>query len=259
MAPAEPLPTFLIIGAQKSGTHWLRFNLGLHPDVFSANGEIWFFNNRDRYNDLGVDWYRSQFEGWAGEPIVGESTSGYLFWRHHPATVADRIKEVVPQVRLLAILRNPIDRAQSALVHHIEMGALPRDADLLQLVRATPPEHEPLGIISGGWYAASLEPYLRLFGEQVLVLLHDDISIDPRAFYAEATRHVGASPGFVPTGLEQVRHSHQEGPSAEPSRQPLTASQRSELYSYFAEDVARLEAMIGRDLSRWAPHRDESA
>ena len=66
-----PLPTFLIIGAQKSATRWLRFNLGLHPDVYVAPSEIEFFNNRNRYNDLGVSWYRAQFEGSAGEPIVG--------------------------------------------------------------------------------------------------------------------------------------------------------------------------------------------
>jgi hypothetical protein len=49
MEPAAlPLPTFLIIGAQKSATRWLRLNLGLHPAVFAASREIEFFNNRDR-------------------------------------------------------------------------------------------------------------------------------------------------------------------------------------------------------------------
>ena len=81
---APPLPTFLIIGAQKSATRWLRLNLGLHPAVFTASREIEFFNNRDRYEDQGASWYREQFEGWDGEAIVGEATPGYMFWRHHP-------------------------------------------------------------------------------------------------------------------------------------------------------------------------------
>ena len=51
---APPLPTFLIIGAQKSATRWLRLNLGLHPDVFTARGELEFFNNGDRYRAEGV-------------------------------------------------------------------------------------------------------------------------------------------------------------------------------------------------------------
>src|SRR3954468_2992808 len=93
MEQLAPLPTFLIIGAQKSATRWLRLNLGLHPAVFTAAREIEFFNNGDRYRELGTDWYREQFEGWDGEAIVGEATPGYLFWRHRPAMVSERIAE----------------------------------------------------------------------------------------------------------------------------------------------------------------------
>ena len=143
---APPLPTFLIIGAQKSATRWLRLNLGLHPSVFTASRELEFFNNRERYQDLGTSWYRDQFEGWAGEAIVGEATPGYMFWRHHPEVVAERIQETLPDVRLIATLRNPIDRAQSAMVHHIEGGTLPPDSVLIDLVRATPPERDRLGM-----------------------------------------------------------------------------------------------------------------
>src|ERR1700722_14569247 len=155
-SPAPPLPTFLIIGAQKSATRWLRLNLGLHPAVFAASREIEFFNNRDRFQQQGIAWYREQFEGWNGEGIVGEATPGYMFWRHHPDVVAGRIDETLPGVRLIATLRNPIDRAQSALVHHIEYKTLPPDAVLLEHVRATPPEKDKLGIIVGGLYGASL-------------------------------------------------------------------------------------------------------
>src|SRR5207249_6307749 len=121
---ALPLPTFLIIGAQKGATRWLRFNLGLHPDVYAAPTELSFFNNRTRFVDLGVSWYRKEFEGWTGEPVVGEATPGYMFWRHQPRVCCERIREVVPAVRLIAILRNPIDRAQSAMIHHIASSGL---------------------------------------------------------------------------------------------------------------------------------------
>src|SRR5262245_20093922 len=145
-----PLPTFLIIGAQKSATRWLRLNLGLHLDVYTQPREVEFFNSADRFDDLGVEWYRAQFDGWRGEPFVGEATPGYMFWRHGAQTVADRIRRVVPEVRLIAILRNPVDRAQSALVHHIEFEALPPDTDLLEYVRSVRPERDRLGIIAGG-------------------------------------------------------------------------------------------------------------
>ena len=248
-----PLPTFLIIGAQKSATRWLRLNLGLHPDVFAARAEIEFFNNGNVYRDQGPAWYREQFEGWNGEAIVGEATPGYMFWRHRPAVVAERIEETVPDVRLLATLRNPIDRAQSAMVHHIENGSLPADSVLVDVVKQTPPDRDQLGIIAGGWYAASLEPYRERFGDRLLILLHDDIDDDPRGAYDSALVHVGASPDFIPAELERVRFSYQEKPSPEPGRQPLTLEQRREIWQYFADDVTKLEKMLGRDLSLWEP------
>ncbi|HTK17261.1 MAG TPA: sulfotransferase domain-containing protein [Acidimicrobiia bacterium] len=253
MEPLAPLPTFLIIGAQKSATRWLRLNLGLHPDVFAARTELEFFNNGNQFRDGGTAWYREQFEGWNGESIVGEATPGYMFWRHRPAVVAERIEQTVPDVRLLATLRNPIDRAQSAMVHHIELGSLPADSTLVDVVKQTPPDRDRLGIIAGGWYAASLEPYRERFGDHLLILVHDDIDDDPRGAYDAALVHVGAEPDFVPPELERVRFSYQQEPSSEPGRRPLTLEQRREIWEYFADDVAKLEKMLARDLSLWEP------
>ena len=249
-----PLPTFLIIGAQKCATRWLRFNLGLHPDVYAASTELSFFNNGHRIRNLEIVGYREQFEGWAGEPIVGEATPGYMFWKHHPDRCSKRMHKVVPKARLIAILRNPIDRAQSAMVHHIEMGGLPGDSVLVDLVKQTPPERDKLGIIAGGWYAASLEPYRERFGDRLLVVLHDDVDDDPRGVYDTALVHIGAAPDFVPPEFERVRFSHQVRPSTEPGRRPLTLDERRELWDYFAADVEKLEQMIGRDLSLWDPN-----
>jgi len=102
-SPEPPLPSFLIIGAQKSATRWLRYNLGLHPEIFTPRYELKFFNS-PIYHELGVEWYRAQFKGWTGEPIVGEATPSYMIWKHTPGRVARRIRETVPEVRLIAIL-----------------------------------------------------------------------------------------------------------------------------------------------------------
>ena len=249
-----PLPTFLIIGAQKCATRWLRFNLGLHPDVYVASSELSFFNNGPRFADLGISWYREQFEGWTGEPVVGEATPGYMFWRHRPSICSDRIREVLPDARLIAILRNPIDRAQSAMNHHIASSGLAKDSDLLDLVERTTPERDRLGLISGGWYAASLEPYRAAFGDQLLVLVHDDIDDDPHALYRRAADHIGAARAFIPPDLGEVRFSYRQRPGIDRNGvSPLTIEQRRKLYEYFADDVAQLEKMLGRDLSRWDP------
>jgi Sulfotransferase domain len=249
-----PLPTFLIIGAQKSATRWLRHNLGAHPDIFTARYELGFFNSPKRYELLGVDWYRRQFDGWNGERIVGEATPGYMMWRHEPQAVAERMKRTIPDVRLMAVLRNPVDRANSAMVHHIKYERLHPRSSLLDLSRKKPPEDDKLGLVTGGWYAASLEPFRALFGDQLLVMLHDDIRDDPRRAYALALRHIGAAPGFEPSDLEELVYSNQQGDSARWKRD-VSSDERQALYDYFSDDLRKLEQMIGRDLSIWDPAR----
>jgi len=249
-----PLPTFLIIGAQKSATRWLRLNLGAHPSVYAAPTELAFFNNRKRYESLGADGYAAMFDDAQGQPVVGEATPGYMMWKHHPDRVAGRIHEVIPDVRLLALLRNPIDRAQSAMVHHMHTGKLPPDSRLIDLVTARRPRVDPLALIAGGWYAASLAPYFDRFGDRLLVLLHDDVVDDPGPVYANAVRHIGAEPGFVPEGLGELRHSLGSDRIGAP-----TQSERRALYKYFRDDVARLADMLDRDLSAWDPDRAATA
>jgi uncharacterized protein (TIGR03086 family) len=245
-----PLPTFLIIGAQKSATRWLRSNLNEHPDVFAPELEPSYFNQKYR---LGPDFYRSQFDGWNGEPIVGEATPGYMMIRHRPARVARRIHETVPDVRLIALLRNPIDRANSALVHHVKRERLSKRAKLTTVISEKEPEEDRLGLITGGWYAASLQPFIRWFGDQLLVFLHEDVSDDPRWVYRTALEHIGASPDFVPPALEEVVFSNQTRPSVR-RRSSMSDEDRQKLWPYFADDVALLEPLIGRDLSSWNPN-----
>jgi hypothetical protein len=248
---AGPLPTFLIIGAQKSATRWLRANLGQHPAIYAAPSELEFFNNDDHYERQGVDWYRAQFGGWKDEAIVGEATPGYMMWRHQPEIMARRVRKVVPDVRLIAILRNPVDRAYSAMVHHQKRERLPADASLLDLVHRTPPEDDFLGLIAGGWYAASLRPYIRLFGEQLLVLLHDETESDATGVYARSLTHVGADPAFVPEDLQRIRFSNQQKRPA--GEDPLSLAERAELFELFRDDVRELSDLLDRDLSSWDP------
>jgi hypothetical protein len=105
------LPDFVIIGAKKCGTTSLYHLLTQHPHVepAAAKGLHYF----DLLFDEGTEWYRRCFPPprWKDgrRSITGEATSEYIF--HHP--VPERMAEVVPQVRLIALLRNPIDRAYS--------------------------------------------------------------------------------------------------------------------------------------------------
>jgi len=250
----NPLPSFLIIGAQKSGTRWLRLNLGRHHDVFTAPEEPSFFNTR-KY-DRGLGYYREGFVGWSGEALAGEATPGYMIWRCEPGLVAERIDATLPAVKLLALLRNPVDRFYSAFVHHVMRRRIDPDTDLIELARGLDPEEDARQLVAGGWYARSLEPYLARFGPRLRIFLHDDVVADPAAVYRAALEHIGADPTFVPNELDEVVFSRvlPEGSRYwEPGsgRRKLTRGERGALLELFADEIGRLETMIGRDLSAW--------
>ena len=110
------LPNFIIIGTVRSGTTSLYYNICEHPSVLpAAYDEIGFFDSNFH---LGIDWYRSMFptekkmeeiKKDTGFAITGEDTPFY-FWKKE---IVDRIFQVLPDVKIIAIFRNPVDRAYS--------------------------------------------------------------------------------------------------------------------------------------------------
>lgn len=118
-APARTLPDFLIIGAQKSGTTFLYQLLVQHPHVKPS------FAKEVHYFDLnfgkGDNWYRSHFplqKRNSSPYITGEASPYYLFHPHAPR----RASAVVPDAKLLVLLRNPVDRAYSHYQHQVKRG-----------------------------------------------------------------------------------------------------------------------------------------
>ena len=249
-----PLPDFLVIGAQKSGTRWLRMHLGMHPEIFVADRELRFFNGDDF--GRGLDFYRNSFDGWDGEPITGEATPSYMMWLEDPAKMAARIDESLPDAKLFALLRNPVDRTYSAFIHYMRAGRIPPESDLLEWLRSVPPEEDPLGLVAGSWYAASLAPYFERFGNRLQVFLHDDVVSEPEKVYGRALEHVGASPRPLPPEPQQVRFTGRTPETSSYSdgaggRRGLGQAERLEVYEYFRDGVERLEDMLRRDLSFW--------
>jgi hypothetical protein len=103
------LPNFLIVGAMKSGTTSLARYLGAHPQAYVApEKEINFFERGYVWN-RGVDWYASRFEGAGDALAVGEASPSYMYW----PTAIERMASVVPDARLIALLRDPVERAYS--------------------------------------------------------------------------------------------------------------------------------------------------
>lgn len=247
------LPNFVIIGAQKAGTRWLRSNLGKHPDIHTAPRELEFFNHNWH---RGPRWYAGEFAGWRGEKAVGEATPGYMMWNERPDLQAAKIDGLLPDARILAILRNPIDRAHSALIHFAREGRVPSDRTLVEHTMEVPPREDPVCIVAGSWYAQCLSPYVRRFGDRLLVVLQDDVKTDPAKVYRDACTHIGVDGGFLPDELGRVRFSNPvpEGSAyatESGERRGLSPEEREAVYPYFADEIERLEKLVDLDLSRW--------
>ena len=159
--------------------------------------------------------------------------------------------ELMPDVRLIALVRQPVDRMYSAMFHEIRRGRLPANSDLFAMVADDHPDVEVLDLVSAGMYGQNLYPFWKRFGDQLLVVLQDDVRTQPEKVYETVLRHIGASPEFVPSHLDTVLFSNRRmvrfsGPR--PTHDDLCR-----LYNLYRDDVAELEAMFGMDLSRWDP------
>jgi hypothetical protein len=105
------LPTFLVIGAMKAGTSSLHSYLSAHPEIYmSQEKELNFFNTSLNWNK-GIDWYKSQFD--ANYEVRGESSPNYAKWEG----TAERIHSVLPEAKLIYVLRDPVDRFTSHCNH----------------------------------------------------------------------------------------------------------------------------------------------
>ena len=285
---AKILPSFLVIGAQRAGTTTLFDQLLLHPDLHGpvggrgevtwADKEIHFFDERFL---LGPTWYRSFFpltlqRRWArargGDVVAGEATPYYIF---HPL-VPERVAATIPDARLIAVLRDPVERAYS----HYQMmrrskreelsfeDALEAEADRLASEAEVELEagttrfrigtgerrkhyhHRHHSYFARGLYADQLERWLAHFPrEQLLVLPVEDLA----ARRAETLRNVLDFLGVRPLELPGDTVANQG------SYEPMRAETRARLESRYAEPNARLVELLGRDFEWTAQGEAASA
>lgn len=245
---APPLPNFVIVGAQLCATRWLRSNLERHPEVYLPSFELGYFENRLDMRRLGMSWYRDQFAAWDREPLVGEASPSYLSLKHKPAQVAERIDETLPGVRVIAIVRQPVDRMYSAMLQYIKRGALPPETDLFELIRDRDPVLEHIDLLGASLYSQAIHRYRRRFGDRLLVLFYDDVCDRPEEVYSSVLEHIGARP-FLPPDLDKVLFSNRHSVRAS----ELTEEHHRVLFRLFRRDVEELQAMTGRDLTQWYP------
>jgi hypothetical protein len=250
------LPEVLVIGAQRSGTSTLYRHLGSHPDLApSIRKEVEYFSRRYARD---VDWYRAHFElEWGRRRVSFEATPDYLF---HPLA-AERAAALVPEARLVVMLRDPTARAWSHYLHMVSLGHEALDfeaalaaedarcaADLDRL--AADPLHDPVALlrysyVSRGRYAEQLARWYAHFPrDRVLVIRSEDFFTDTAAAFGRIVGFIGVR-DWQPDRFVNVSRQGRPAPP------PLAEQTRRRLAATFAEPNRQLATLLAEPAPVW--------
>jgi hypothetical protein len=301
------MPNFLLLGTMKSGTTSLYYQLKQHPqiymspvkapDFFALEGRKWDFNGpkgqatanywTSQHKTTNIEEFRTLFQGVSDEIAIGEASPSYLYRPEAPS----RIKHYIPEAKLIAMLRNPADRAYSGYCYARLAGREPLN-DFAQALRA---EEERIQngydwlyhYKSFGFYYTQLKRYYEMFEpEQIRVYLYDDLKDEPIGVVRDIFRYLGVDDAFTPDTSWRFnpggipRNASLYRVLKKPSRvkngakrylpdrwgratwervlsmnltkaPPLRQEVRRELIEVFQQDILKLQDLIGRDLSGW--------
>ncbi len=290
-----PLPNFIVIGAGRSGTTSLHHYLGQHPEIYvSPLKELRYFAFDGVEPDPGptpfypirtMEEYLAQFAGVTGEKAIGESSPAYLW----SPVAAERIHQAIPQVRILAILRNPTERLYSTYLARVRYGRESRPLrECWNADRGAALSRSRVDYFSLGCYHTNLKRYARRFDRsQMQIHLYEDLCEDPHALLRRVFRFLEVDQEFSPD--IRVRHNPSGVPrhrlterltdtsrvsrairAALPAtlwkrvhrwgmgikrdnlaRPALSPTLHAEIVDAYRDEVLGLQEWLGRDLSSW--------
>jgi hypothetical protein len=253
------LPDFIMAGAQKCGTTSLFEYMAEHPSVYEPiTKEIGYFDRY--YNEKDIKWYRTQFPSVLTknyvkyvrrEPFVtGEASTGYILNPHSLRRIAD----LLPKVKIILLLRDPVDRAFSHYQHSVRDGLEP-----LSFTQALDREEERIGAkwkrtmedgnfydfeialhayLLTGVYVEQVKVLMNLFPmERVLILKNEDLLSDPTGILNTTLRFLDLPPMEM---KEVVKHNAGKYSA-------MDQSIRQRLVNYYREYNRQLYELCGRD------------
>lgn len=297
MELATKLPNFVIIGVQKAGTTSVYNYLKQHPQVYMSPIKEPHFLERDwsqlppeKQKPGRIDtWekYCNLFTGVRDEIAIGEASPNYLF--HHQSSVG-MIEKYLPNAKLIAILRDPAERAYSDNLMHVRdaIGSYQRSLEE-QLEYSS---HKSFVLLKGFYYNHLKSFYEHFPREQVKVYLYDNLSKNPVSFMQDIYSFIGVDTSFTPNTSERyqkaqipksqalnvllrkqnsarnlaasvlkvflpagtrqkIRTSLINLNSQDKKTMPLTPELRQRLIDYYREDILKLQDLLGTDLSAW--------
>jgi len=286
------LPNFIIVGAPKAGTTSLYHYLSGHSEVFMSEPKEVNYFSKDEIEEQGLYYkafkaknlaeYKKLFIDVNNEKAIGEGSVSYLFY---PKTAA-KIKEIIPNVKIIILLRNPVERGYSHYLMDYRMGLT--NLSYEEIVYKTS-RHKDINLyyqqfVELGLYYEQVKRYLDIFGkEQVKIYLQEDLrnksekvildlydflnisdscTIDTtqehNAFsmpknklihklYASHTIRIVTKTIFSNVLKEKVKNLFFE----RKKKPKLDKKLKEDLQNLYREDIKKLEQLIGRDLSKW--------
>ena len=291
------LPNFLIIGAAKAGTTALHAYLQQHPQIYmTPTKETNFFafaGEKINFQGIGdealkdfsitdLDTYQEQFAGVTTEKAIGEACPTYLYYPQ----AATRIKQYLPDARIIVILRNPVDRAYANFLHTVrDDRETHKDFALALQAEATRIANNWEWFwhyIQVGFYGKQLQHYYKIFApSQIKVYLYEDLKQKPIALLQDIFRWLEVNDTFVPdmalrpnkSGMPKNKLFHQILTKPNPLKtllKPLFPAKirqkiqhqnlntpeisqgvRQQLLSLYRTDILQCQDLINRDLSHW--------
>ncbi|WP_372731531.1 sulfotransferase [Novosphingobium sp.] len=265
-------PAFIVIGAVKAATTWIQKQLQGHPAIFLPDVEPHYFSSE---YERGPAYYDGLFRPAQPGAILGEKSADYLA---HPFAAA-RIAQTYPDIKLLVQFRNPVDRAYSDYKMLYRRGTI-RGAPEKFL---TTPDCEQPRFLRDGLYAEHLARWFDLFPrENILPFLYDDVRDRPEETFRKVCQHIGVEPRatviatrrendsserFLPLPVRKVLSPLKSAVAPLRSQRwfqatrgmmarqiaypPLSPALRTHLEQFYQDDLAKLETMLGWDLSHW--------
>lgn len=244
---ASGLPSFLVIGAMKGGTTSLYEYLGRHPQIFMSEvKELHYFTPHINWGK-GLAWYREQFQGSDGALAVGEASTSYS--KYPDVTgVPERIRDLLPDVRLIYLVRHPIERIRSQYLHQVLMGEERRPFDIA--VTSEP------RYVNYSRYAMQLDRYLGCFErDRILVIPSESFRDDRQATLASVFRFLGVDDHWRDPAFEREFHRTSEKQTARPQIRRLYEAPWYQAISTRVPE--RLKDLV-RPVTRWSIEEDRA-
>ena len=241
---------FLVIGVQKCGTSALDYYLRQHPEIEMAKKkELNFFNNEIIYSENQISYYKleNQFDFSQGGKIRGEATPVYIYWE----SSCRRIWEYNQDIKLIAILRNPIERAFSHWKMEVDRNN--ESKDFIYCIKnersrsktALPLQHRIYSYVDRGFYSEQIRRLRRYFNDgQILFIKYDDFVDNQEHELKKTFVFLGVDPESFVFKHSLVRVGN--------NKSEITYKERAYLNSIYKNEIKEVERLLNWNCSEWS-------